>query len=123
VIILAISAGGCDPGRAKQPSSDDEAVRHEIVGSWSFENGHGVVTVRPNGTFSTEATNPVKKFAYKGTWCISNGELLMCLTDSSEPQFQPVGQTNRFRILELSSTRLVHFDPLLGQTNTLHRNL
>ena len=120
-IILAIGAAGC--GRAGQPLSADEAVRHKIVGSWIFADGHGVVTLKPNGTFSTEATNQVKKFAYKGTWGINNGELLMCLTQSSEPQFQAVGQTNRLQILKLNSTTLVHFDPSLGQTNTLHRNL
>jgi len=83
----------------------------------------GVVTVRENGTFSTEATNQAKRFAYKGTWGIRNGELLMCLTQSSEPQVQGVGHTNRLQILKLNSTTLVHFDASLGQTNTLHRNL
>jgi hypothetical protein len=120
-VILAICAAGC--GHAGQPLSADETARHEIVGSWSFSDGHGVVTVRSNGTFSTVATNQAKKFAYKGTWDIRNGELVMCLTQSSEPQFQAVGQTNRLQILKLNSTTLVHFDPSLGQTNTLHRNL
>jgi hypothetical protein len=120
--ILAIGSTGCGPGHAGQRPSADDTLRHNIVGSWRFADGDGVLMVRPNGTFSSDASNQVKKFAYKGTWGISNGELLMCLTDSSEPQFQPVGQTNRLRILELSSTTLVHFDFSLGQTNTLHRN-
>ena len=123
VIILAIGAAGCGPGHAGHASSADNALLHEIVGLWIFADGHGVVTIRPNGTFSTEATNQLKKFAYKGTWGISNGNLLMCLTESSEPQFQPVGQTNRPQILKLNTDTLVLFDPLLGQTNTLHRNL
>jgi hypothetical protein len=120
-VVLAICAAGC--GHAGQPLTTDETVRREIVGAWSFANGHGVVTVRPNGTFSTEATNQAQKFDYKGTWDIKNGVLLMCLTQSSEPQFQAVGQTNRLQILKLNNTILVHFDPYLGQTNTLHRNL
>ena len=122
-IILAVAGSGCGRGRAGQHSSGDEVMRQQVVGSWNFANGYGVLTLKPDGSFSSQATNQSKKFAYAGTWGVSSGELVMCLTKSSEPQFQPLGQTNRLKILELTRDSLVDFDPLLDQTNTLRRDL
>jgi hypothetical protein len=107
-ILLCFLLIGCDRRDAK--------LSQQVLGTWNYAGAaRGGMDIASDGHFSSIWT----KSEYQGTWVVKEGVLVMTCTNASGPNREPVGRIERFRIVEVDSSRLAL--ECNGQTNCLER--
>lgn len=117
----------CGPLRAVAQSDFD--LRRSISGTWFGTNSSfsGTTTIRADRTFATRVTyNPPaygpKSVEIDGRWQILDGYLIYTVTKTTEPEDEPVGHVDRYKIIRLNGTELTYKDEERDQVISLKRS-
>jgi len=107
-LVLAWVLIGCKENHSK----NDTILRQNITGTWTYSTNSTEcrIVINPSGVFSTVATNMnvPKEFIYEGKWKVLDNFMIVTLTKTSQPKFEPVGRIERFQIIRLTKTELIY---------------
>jgi hypothetical protein len=95
----------------------ESAVRQRVVGTWALTNGHGTITIAPNGSLHSHFTGSTQAWTYEGTWHIKGEDQIILTTTSSNSV--PCHDTASGRIIRADGRELIY--EMSGQTISLSR--
>lgn len=94
----------------------DASLRQRITGTWGLTNGHGVITIAPDGSMLSRFTGSTQSWTYEGTWQLKGGQIEITTTKSNSI---PCSDVMLARIIRADGHELVY--DLSGQTISLSR--
>jgi hypothetical protein len=110
IIAASLFLVACGRHNTSQDLSGDAKLRHEIVGTWFTTEG--VITYLPDGHSLAGFTNVARELAYETTWAVSNGDIIVTVTNitGTTTNHEPVGSVERIRVVSIDSTNMVWDD-------------
>jgi hypothetical protein len=94
----------------------DASLRQKIAGIWALTNGHGVITMAPDGSLLSRFTGSTQSWTFEGTWQLQADQIVITTVKSNSLPFSDVV---RGRIIRADGHALIY--DLNGQTISLIR--
>ena len=108
-LLLSLLLTACGRQVKPQELSGDAKLRQQITGVWSVE--HGVIRIASDGTSSANLTNGTRIWAYRSTWELNDGVIIVRITSvdtQGTTNCEPVGTVEHLRIIRVTDHSLVY---------------
>jgi hypothetical protein len=124
LLLLGIMLSACKR-QAQQGSGNmtENRLRQLIVGEWAADDVLAADNKRvasskttnffaPNGSYTFISAkiegNTMSTFLNQGTWSLTNQDLILTTTNSSQPKLQPVGTVGLAHIIRANDNQLIY---------------